>query len=315
MASPSSQASAASISECTELESTSSPSVSRTPIDGKSSPDTGPESRASRTWQLFEPARTLKPDGTVEESFAARDRANALHKAIGNKEPLLVASTSSSEASHAKTSPSPGNAEGSPASGPPSSSSSPGSPMNLFGPEDGFWSRTSRDSSPAAPVSDATTAGDFYDSIAEDGLRWAAAPDEMLAVACLLTVRPTALMEPVVLGAVRVAAALRPDAFSMSTTAPSSRWSALSSAKSGFTTSPGEYWTAVTSECPSEGAVSSSLPDVLEDDVPSRFYLSPTAAAGILRRADKRGRELPPALARALRDLASQHPDDDRRTT
>jgi hypothetical protein len=84
---------------------------------------------------------------------------------------------------------------------------------------------------------------------------------------------------------------------------------------SGSMTSPGECWTHDTSECPSEGAVSSSLPDVLEETVPERFYLSPRAAAGILRRAEKRGRELPPALATALQVLASHHRDDDRRTT
>jgi hypothetical protein len=33
------------------------------------------------------------------------------------------------------------------------------------------------------------------------------------------------------------------------------------------------------------------LPDVLEADVHPRFYLSPRAAAGILRRAEKRGKE------------------------
>lgn len=70
---------------------------------------------------------------------------------------------------------------------------------------------------------------------------------------------------------------------------------------SGFTTSPGECWTADTSECPSGGGVFSSLPDVLEATVPSRFFLSPKAAAGILRRAEKRGKDLPPALGQALR--------------
>jgi hypothetical protein len=74
---------------------------------------------------------------------------------------------------------------------------------------------------------------------------------------------------------------------------------------SGFTTSPGECWTADTSECPSVGAASSSLPDVLEADVPPRFFLSQRAAAGILRRAEKRGRELPAALASALHSLAA----------
>ena len=70
---------------------------------------------------------------------------------------------------------------------------------------------------------------------------------------------------------------------------------------SGFTTSPGECWTADTSECPSDGAASSSLPDVLEADVHPRFYLSPRAAAGILRRAEKRGKALPEALFTALK--------------
>lgn len=60
--------------------------------------------------------------------------------------------------------------------------------------------------------------------------------------------------------------------------------------------------------------MSSSLPDVLEADVPLRFYLSPKAAAGILRRAAKRGRELPPALAEVLRALASQYRDEGKRT-
>jgi C-5 cytosine-specific DNA methylase len=90
----------------------------------------------------------------------------------------------------------------------------------------------------------------------------------------------------------------------------SARW-----ATSGFTTSPGECWTVVTSECPSAGDVSSSLADVLLETVPDRFFLSPRAAAGIIRRAAKRGRELPRALAEALVALASQHQDDDKRTT
>ena len=46
----------------------------------------------------------------------------------------------------------------------------------------------------------------------------------------------------------------------------------------------------------------SSLPDVLEATVPSRFFLSPKAAAGILRRAEKRGKPVPAPLERALRE-------------
>ena len=89
---------------------------------------------------------------------------------------------------------------------------------------------------------------------------------------------------------------------------------------SGFTTAPGECWTADTSVCPadpqspSDDAGFSSLPDALEVDVPPRFYLSQKAAVGILRRADKRGRELPPPLARALRLLAAS-PEDAKKMT
>src|ERR1017187_1486715 len=72
---------------------------------------------------------------------------------------------------------------------------------------------------------------------------------------------------------------------------------------SGFWTGPGECWTAVTSECHSEGGASSSLRDVLEDSVAPKYFLSPRAAAGILRRAEKRGKKLPEHLEAALRAL------------
>jgi hypothetical protein len=49
-----------------------------------------------------------------------------------------------------------------------------------------------------------------------------------------------------------------------------------------------------------------SLSDVLESHVPQRFFLSPRAAAGILRRAEKRGRTLPARLQSALESLAIQ---------
>lgn len=84
---------------------------------------------------------------------------------------------------------------------------------------------------------------------------------------------------------------------------------------SGFTTSPGECWTADTSECPKGGGEFSFLPDVLEATVPSRFFLSRKAAAGILRRAEKRGRELPKHLHEALQSLACQLPVEGRKTT
>jgi hypothetical protein len=74
---------------------------------------------------------------------------------------------------------------------------------------------------------------------------------------------------------------------------------------SGFTTSPGECWTADTSESPSDAAGFSSLADVLEDQVAPKYFLSPRAAAGILRRAEKRGRTLPAHLQQALEAVAT----------
>ena len=62
------------------------------------------------------------------------------------------------------------------------------------------------------------------------------------------------------------------------------------------------------SEWPSAAAVC-SLSEVLEaGPVPQRYFLSATACRGILRRAEKRGKELPVALLRALRQVASIAP-------
>ena len=64
--------------------------------------------------------------------------------------------------------------------------------------------------------------------------------------------------------------------------------------------SPTEVLTLNTSTWPSD-ASGCSLLDVLETgDVPQRYFLSAKACAGILRRADRRGRELPTALREAL---------------
>ena len=62
---------------------------------------------------------------------------------------------------------------------------------------------------------------------------------------------------------------------------------------------PGECWTLSTSESHS-GAVESSLWQVLETAPAPKYYLSARACAGILRRAEKRGRELPENLRQAL---------------
>ena len=67
----------------------------------------------------------------------------------------------------------------------------------------------------------------------------------------------------------------------------------------------GEYSTLQISECPND-AVASSLSDILETgDVPRKYYLSPKACAGILRRASKRGKDLPPQLQKALEQVCS----------
>lgn len=75
---------------------------------------------------------------------------------------------------------------------------------------------------------------------------------------------------------------------------------------------PTESWTHSTPEwtatlTPSHsGDVVCSLSDVLEETllVPARFYLSRKACEGILRRAEARGKALPPMLLEALRCAA-----------
>ena len=126
----------------------------------------------SRAYVLFDPSRTLQPDGTVVETWMEHDVANALLKPSGTKAPLLAAvpklaatlkgqrgkggggigpeetllPTYSQADSRARISASPASAEGSPGNAPACSSSSPGSQMS-FDP-DGSSSRTSWDCSP-----------------------------------------------------------------------------------------------------------------------------------------------------------------------
>jgi len=67
--------------------------------------------------------------------------------------------------------------------------------------------------------------------------------------------------------------------------------------------SPTEFLTLSSSEWPSDAAVC-SLSDALETgDVPQRFFLSATACRGILRRAEKRGKNLPEPLRLALNQV------------
>ena len=81
----------------------------------------------------------------------------------------------------------------------------------------------------------------------------------------------------------------------------------------GSVVSPGRYWTASTSES-RNAADACSLSAVLQHEVSSRYFLSAKAAAGILRRAEKRGKTLPQVLAEALRSLATNQGGDERTT-
>ena len=62
----------------------------------------------------------------------------------------------------------------------------------------------------------------------------------------------------------------------------------------------GSFGTPNTSECPKD-AVECSLWQILQATAPSRYSLSQTACLGILRRAECRGKSLPPLLEAALR--------------
>jgi len=67
-------------------------------------------------------------------------------------------------------------------------------------------------------------------------------------------------------------------------------------------------WTVSDALCHSAAAVC-SLSDILETTpVPQRYYLTAKACAGILRRAEKRGKALPPLLQRALAAGAGLEP-------
>jgi hypothetical protein len=75
---------------------------------------------------------------------------------------------------------------------------------------------------------------------------------------------------------------------------------------------PTGSWTLNTSEWPNAAAVC-SLSDTLETgDVPQRFFLSAKACAGILRRAETRGKKLPTALEQALQQVAAQMSETDK---
>jgi hypothetical protein len=69
------------------------------------------------------------------------------------------------------------------------------------------------------------------------------------------------------------------------------------------------------SEWPSaaEGSSACSLASILEQSVAPKYFLSQRACAGILRRAEKRGKELPTTLRRALQQVAGVQSELERR--
>ena len=63
---------------------------------------------------------------------------------------------------------------------------------------------------------------------------------------------------------------------------------------------PGGSSTLNTGPAPLSGEDVSTLSQILEDSPHRKYYLSRTACLGILRRAEERGKELPPQLRTAL---------------
>jgi hypothetical protein len=64
--------------------------------------------------------------------------------------------------------------------------------------------------------------------------------------------------------------------------------------------SPTEFWTLSGLESPSVADVCSLSHTLETGDVPQRYFLSAKACSGILRRAERRGKELPEQLRLAL---------------
>ena len=65
----------------------------------------------------------------------------------------------------------------------------------------------------------------------------------------------------------------------------------------------GESWTPNTGESPKD-AEESFLSQILMAEVPEKYYLSAKACLGILRRAERRGKQLPEVLRKALEKQA-----------
>jgi len=74
----------------------------------------------------------------------------------------------------------------------------------------------------------------------------------------------------------------------------------------------GECWTLKTSESPKD-AEECFLSDVLQEtgEILPKYYLSPVAAAGILRRAERRGKKIPDHLYQALLEVSTRNAEEE----
>jgi hypothetical protein len=271
MSSPPSAASEDSTSDSIKPDGTTPSSANGTNTDAPSSPNGSPESPSSTTYAAFMPFRTLQKDGTVSEGFARREVIDALHGPTGNKEPLIVAMAFAWTEDDA----SPGIATRGYS---PPVNGDEGNIAVLISSAAGSPARTS-----ASPDAAQGSPG--------NGPRCSSSSPASLSL-------------------------FDPAGFSSRTYPDCSPRTAVGTSESCLERWPtsgtawhGGFSTAATSECPSaDGECSSSpvtLGDVLEPNAPARYSLSARAATGILRRAEKRGRELPGALETALRSLAS----------
>lgn len=79
------------------------------------------------------------------------------------------------------------------------------------------------------------------------------------------------------------------------------RWVQMDSSNGLCLTRNGSEWR--------NGGAACSLSSILETGpIDPRYFLSPTACAGIIRRSEKRGKELPEHLAHALQAVADSEP-------
>lgn len=82
------------------------------------------------------------------------------------------------------------------------------------------------------------------------------------------------------------------------------KWGGVDASWETISPSHGDAWTLSTGESPKD-AEESTLSQILMAEVPTRFCLSPRACQGILARAERRGKTIPPMLMDALAECMS----------